>query len=44
MNNKSKQQNGYQPTKIEKGFQPNKMQATPPPPKTGPNIKPTREK
>ncbi|WP_283249481.1 hypothetical protein [Lederbergia citrea] len=44
MTNKSKQQNGYQPTKIEKGFQPNKMQATPPPPKTGPNIKPQKDK
>lgn len=44
MTKKSKQHFGYQPKKINGGHQPNKMQATPPPPKSGPNIKPQKDK
>lgn len=48
MKNKSKKTFGYQPKKVNGGFQPNngyqpnKMQTTPPPPRTGPNIKPQK--
>jgi hypothetical protein len=30
--------------KVKGGYQPDKMQITPPPPKSGPNIKPQKDK